>query len=186
MVSWKRVGHSVSGMMALTVLMLFISIGLLDTVHFRPALENNNSASIEKVYDVQVLSLFDIMVTPLRTNIEKTYSAPFATQLYSKEKIELPEGGQVREFPRLEFGGAHLQNPEKQLASDITWRTLEGLCLGILVWVVSVTLLVKLIAYKSGKKFVRMLSAILRSETETPWKYIFIMFALLLLLSVHN
>jgi peptide/nickel transport system permease protein len=183
LVPWKRVGHSVSGMMALTVLMLFISIGLLDTVHFRPALENNNSASIEKVYDVQVLSLFDIMVTPLRTNIEKTYSAPFATQLYSKEKIELPEGGQVREFPRLEFGGAHLQNPEKQLAADITWRTLEGLCLGILVWVVSVILLVKLIAYKSGKKFVRMLSAILRSETETPWKYIFIMSALLLLLS---
>ena len=183
LVSWKRVGHSVSGMMALIVLMLFISIGLLDTVHFRPALENNNSASIEKVYDVQVLSLFDIMVTPLRTNIEKTYSAPFATQLYSKETIELPEGGQVREFPRLEFGGAHLQNPEKQLAADITWRTLEGLCLGILVWVVSVTLLVKLIAYKSGKKFVRMLSAISRSETETPWKYIFIMSALLLLLS---
>ena len=183
LVPWKRVGHSVSGMMALAVLMLFISIGLLDTVHFRPALENNNSARIEKVYDVQVLSLFDIMVTPLRTNIEKTYSAPFATQLYSKETIELPEGGQVREFPRLEFGGAHLQNPEKQLAADVTWRTLEGLCLGILVWVVSVTLLVKLIAYKSGKKFIQMFFAILRSETETPWKYIFIMSALLLVLS---
>ena len=183
LVPWKRVGHSVSGMMALAVLMLFISIGLLDTVHFRPALENNNSARIEKVYDVQVLSLFDIMVTPLRTNIEKTYSAPFATQLYSKETIELPEGGQVREFPRLEFGGAHLQNPEKQLAADVTWRTLEGLCLGILVWVVSVTLLVKLIAYKSGKKFMQMFSAILHSETETPWKYIFIMSALLLVLS---
>jgi peptide/nickel transport system permease protein len=183
LVPWKRVGHSVSGMMALTVLMLFISIGLLDTVHFRPALENNNSASTEKVYDVQVLSLFDIMVTPLRTNTEKTYSAPFATQLYSKETIELPEGGQVREFPRLEFGGAHLQDPDKQLATDITWRTLAGFCLGLLIWIVSVTLLVKLIAYKSGMKFKQMFSAILRSETETPWKYIFIMSALLLLLS---
>jgi len=183
LVPWKRVGHSVRGMMALTVLMLFISIGLLDTVHFRPALDNNNSASIEKVYDVQVLSLFDVMVTPLRTNTEKTYSAPFATQLYSKETTELPEGGQVREFPRLEFGGAHLQNPEKQLAADITWRTLEGLCLGLLVWVVSVTLLVRLIAYKSDIKFIQMLSAILCSKTETPWKCIFIMSALLLLLS---
>ncbi|TDI74815.1 MAG: ABC transporter permease, partial [Betaproteobacteria bacterium] len=36
LVPWRRVGHSVSGMMALTVLILFISIGLLDTVHFRP------------------------------------------------------------------------------------------------------------------------------------------------------
>jgi peptide/nickel transport system permease protein len=179
---WKRVGHSVSGMMALTVLLLFISIGLLDTVHFRPAIESNNSVSIEKVYDVQVLSLLDIMVTPLRTNIEKTYSAPFATHLYSKETIELSEGGQVREFPRLEFGGAHLQNPEKQLVTDISWRALEGLCLGFWIWVASVALLVKLMAYKSGKKFIQMFSVILRSETETPWKYIFIMSALLLLL----
>ena len=168
LIPWRRVGHSVSGMMALIVLMLFISIGLLDTVHFRPALENNNSASIEKIYDVQVLSLFDIMVTPLRTNIEKTYSAPFATHLYSKEIIELPEGGQIREFPRLKFGGSHLQNPEKQFSADITWRTLEGLCLGLLIWVISVILLVKLIAYKGGMKFIQMLSTILRSETETP------------------
>ena len=180
---WKRVSHSVSGMMALTVLMLFILIGLLDTVHFRPALENNNRASIEEAYDAQVLSLFDIMVTQLRTNTEKTYSAPFATHLYSKETIELPEGGQVREFPRLKFGGAHLQNPDKQFATDIIWRTLAGLSLGLVVWVGSVVLLIKLIAYKSGKKFVQIFSAISRSETETPWKYILIMSALLFLLS---
>ena len=182
LIPWQRVGHSVSGMMALTVLILFISIGLLDTIHFRPALENNNSASIEKIYDVKVLSLFDIIATPLRTNIEKTYSAPFATHLYSKEIIELPEGGQIREFPRLKFGGSHLQNPEKQFSADIAWRTLEGLCLGFLIWVISVTLLVKLIAYKSGMKFMPALSIISRGETEIPWKYIFIMSALLLLI----
>ena len=119
LIPWKRVGHSVSGMMALTVLILFISIGLLDTVHFRPALESNNSTSTEKIYDAKVLSLFDIIATPLRTNIEKTYSAPFATHLYSKEIIELPQGEQIREFPRLKFGGAHLQNPEKQFSADI-------------------------------------------------------------------
>ena len=180
LIPWKRVGHSVSGMMALTVLILFILIGLLDSVHFRPVLENKDSASIEKVYDVQVLSLFDTLVTPLRTNIEKTYSAPFATHLYSKEIIDLPEGGQVREFPRLEFGGAHLQNPGKQLAADITWRTLTGLCLGLSIWVISIALLVKLIAYNSGKKFIQIFSKILRSETEIPWKPILVMLALLL------
>ena len=180
LIPWKRVGHSVSGMMALTVLILFILIGLLDSVHFRPVLENKDSASIEKVYDVQVLSLFDTLVTPLRINVEKTYSAPFATHLYSKEIIDLPEGGQVREFPRLKFGGAHLQNPEKQLATDITWRTLTGLCLGLSIWVISIALLVKLIAYKSGKKFIQIFSKILRSETEIPWKSILVMLALLL------
>lgn len=175
---WRRVGHSVSGMMALTMLILFVSIGLLDTVHFRPALDNN-SANVEKVYDVQVLSLFDVMTTPLRTNIEKTYSAPFATHLYSKETIELPEGGQIREFPRLEFGGAHLQDPEKQFSADVSWRTLAGLCLGLFIWSVSVTLLIRLMAFKSGMRFIQMLSAILRSETVVPWKAVFIMLAIL-------
>lgn len=178
LVPWRRVGHSVSGMMALTMLILFVSIGLLDTVHFRPALDNN-SASVEKVYDVQVLSLFDVITTPLRTNIEKTYSAPFATHLYSKETIELPEGGQIREFPRLEFGGAHLQDPDKQFSADVTWRTLAGLCLGLFIWSVSATLLIRLMAFKSGMRFIQMLSAILRSETEVPWKAVFIMLALL-------
>ena len=181
LVPWKRVGHSVSGMMALTVLILFISIGLLDSVHFRPVLENKNSTSIEKVYDVQVLSLFDALVVPLRTNIEKTYSAPFATHLYSKEVIELSEGGQIRKFPRLKFGGAHLQDPEKQqFATDITSRTLAGLCLGLLIWAVSVTLLVKIIAYKNGKNFIQIFSSILHSKTEIPWKPILVMVAILL------
>ena len=180
LVPWRRVGHSVSGMMAFTVLILFISIGLLDTVHFRPALDNNTN--IEKVYSVRVLSLFDVIATPLRTNIEKTYSAPFATHLYSKETIEISEGIQVREFPRLKYGGAHLQNPEKQFAADVTWRALAGLCLGLFIWSASVILLVKLMAYKSGKRFMQMLSAISRSETDTPWRFIFIMLALLLIL----
>ena len=181
LILWKRVGHSVSGMMALTVLMLFILIGLLDTVHFRPALDNNG-ASTEKIYDAKVLSLFDIIATPLRTNIEKSYSAPFAAYLYSKEIIELPQGGQTREFPRLKFGGSHLQNPEKELFADIAWRTVEGLCLGFLIWFIFVILLVKLMAYKNAMKFKLMVSIILRNETEIPWKYIFIMSALLLLI----
>ena len=37
LVPWRRVGHSASGMAALTILIFFIVIGLLDTVHVRPA-----------------------------------------------------------------------------------------------------------------------------------------------------
>lgn len=74
LVPWRRVGHSASGMASLTVLVFFMSIGLLDTVHFRPAIENGSNS--EKVYSVEVLSLLDIIATPLRTRVEKTYSAP--------------------------------------------------------------------------------------------------------------
>ena len=92
---WKRVGHSASGMSALTVLLFFLTIGLLDTVHFRLALDHETSQG-EKVYSVEVLSLLDILLTPLRTQVEKTYSAPLASHLYAKETITLADGGQVQ------------------------------------------------------------------------------------------
>ncbi len=179
---WRRVGHSVSGMMALTVLTIFITIGLLDTVHFRLAIENNSSANSEKVYGVQVLSLFDVIATPLRTSVEKTYSAPFATHLYSKETIELSGGSQIRVFPRLKFGGAHLHDPETQLATDLIRRTVVGIGLGLIIWCVFVASIVMLIAYRCGKKFKRTFFAIFHNETEIPWRAIFIMLALILVL----
>ena len=175
---WRRVGHSASGMAALTVLVFFIAIGLLDTVHFRPAVESSGNS--EKVYSVEVLSLLDVIAAPLRTRVEKTYSAPFAAHLYARETIELPDGGQVREFPRLQFGGAHLQNPAAQLAADVTWRAAAGAGLGVLVWCVLVVLLSALLARRDNERFLPTLSAIRRGATEIPWNAVLVMLVLIL------
>jgi peptide/nickel transport system permease protein len=177
---WRRVGHSASGMAALTVLVFFIAIGLLDTVHFRPAVENSGDS--EKVYSVEVLSLLDVIAAPLRTRVEKTYSAPFAAHLYARETIELPDGGQVREFPRLQFGGAHLQNPAAQLAADVTWRAAAGAGLGFLGWCVLVVLLSALLARRDNARLLPMLSAIWRGATEIPWNAALVTLVLMLLL----
>ena len=48
LVPWRRVGHSASGMAALTVLIFFITIGLLDSVHLRPAVENSQQRQRRK------------------------------------------------------------------------------------------------------------------------------------------
>jgi hypothetical protein len=40
-------------------------------------------------YAVEVLSLLDALLTPLRTRNEKTYSEPLATRAYAKESIEV-------------------------------------------------------------------------------------------------
>src|SRR5574341_736916 len=87
---WRRVGHSASGMVSLTVLTFFVVVGLLDSLHYRPALPDEPGKS--RAYAVEVLSVFDLIVTPLRVKKERTYSAPFATRLYSKETVELPDG----------------------------------------------------------------------------------------------
>src|SRR5574343_234277 len=70
-------------------------------------------------YSVQVLSVLDLLATPLRTRLEKTYSAPFATRLYAKESIEMAGGGTQRDFPRLKHGGSHLGGDEAALAGDV-------------------------------------------------------------------
>ena len=133
LVPWRRVSHSASGMAALTVLMFFIVTGLLDTVHLRPAVGNANGGG-EQTYSVEVLSLLDLIATPLRVRVEKTYSAPFAAHLYARETVELPDGRQTREFPRLKFGGAHLQDPDAQLITDVALRAGAGGGLALLVW----------------------------------------------------
>ena len=179
---WRRVTRSASGMASLTVLIFFIAVGLLDTVHLRPAVEKSNSSNAEKTYSVEVLSLFDLIAGPLRTRVEKTYSAPFAAYLYARETVELPDGQQVREFPRLEFGGAHLQDPETQLVADVVWRAGAGGGVGLLLWGVVIASLTALLARRGGKKFLPALFDIWRGTTEVPWKAVCSMLALILLL----
>ncbi|HEX8874050.1 MAG TPA: ABC transporter permease, partial [Nitrosospira sp.] len=158
LVPWRRVGHSASGMAALTILMFFIVIGLLDTVHMRPAVIDNETA--QKTYSVEVLSLLDVIAAPLRTQVEKTYSSPFAAHLYAKETVDLPDGGQAREFPRLKFGAAHLQDPEVQLVEDVIWRAAGGGGLGLLLWCLIVASLSAALARRDGRAFMSALAGI--------------------------
>ncbi len=120
---WKRVAKSNVAMVSLLVLSLFIVVGLLDTLHFRMALPQTNGGG--KLYSPEVLSVFDKLAEPLRTHVEKTYSAPFALTLYAKESRTDAEGNIVREYPRLRYGGSHLSDAS-QIDLDVTRRTLIG------------------------------------------------------------
>jgi peptide/nickel transport system permease protein len=116
----RQIGRSKIGMVSLVVLMFFVSVGLLDSVHFKPADDKKN----------EIISLLDNWATPLREHGEKTYSAPFATTLYSKEMITLEDGSMQWGYPRLEFGGRHLNNPETEKIPDILQKTFYGLAKG--------------------------------------------------------
>lgn len=175
---WRRVGKNASGMVALTILLFFIIIGLLDSIHFRLALENrfNNG---EQVYSVEVLSLFDVIVGPMRTSIEKTYSAPLSAYLYAKETVDLPDGRQVREYSRLNFGGAHLQDPETQRIDDITSRIAAGIGTGLTAWILFVILLALFLARHQQESFRRSLASIWHGATEIPWNAVLITLAII-------
>ncbi|MDD5409956.1 MAG: ABC transporter permease [Methylobacter sp.] len=116
----QQIYRSKIGMVSLVVLVFFVLIGLMDSVHFKATGNKTN----------EIISLLDYWATPLREHGEKTYSAPFATTLYSKEMMTLADGTTQWGYPRLEFGGSHLDEPETQRIPDILQKGLYGFAQG--------------------------------------------------------
>jgi peptide/nickel transport system permease protein len=116
------------------VLAAFVLIGVLDSLHFRSRLTGAQASAA--AYSPEVLSLLDLSVGKLRLRNERTYSAPLATRLYAKELVEIKQGPdagkQVREFPRLRFGGAHLKDEDDRIGDIYARGTLGLLIAGFL------------------------------------------------------
>jgi len=127
----KKISASKTGMISLLFLMFFILIGLLDSVHFKETEGNSH----------EIISLLDYWAKPLRTQSEKTYSAPFSAYLYSKEMLVLDDGSKQWGYSRLVYAGAHLQNPETEGCSDIVSKALVGFGKGAVLVILFMVLL---------------------------------------------
>ena len=125
---WRRVAQNATAMVSLLVLSLFLLIGILDTLHYQVALPEKNGG--QTVYSPEVLSVFDTLLNPLRTHTEKTYSAPLAVTLYAKESVIDANGRMTRDYPRLRYGGADLEDVQ-QRDYDVLKRGLKGALAGL-------------------------------------------------------
>jgi len=144
-IPWARVMRSPAAIASLVVLGTYVALGLLDSLHFRPALERK--AGEPAAYSSEVLSVLDRGLDHLRGRNEKTYSAPLATRSFAKEQVELPDGRLLRDFPRLKYGGAHLKN-EGEWAGDVVGLTLRGILTALVLWLVPA-----LLAKRAAKKY---------------------------------
>jgi peptide/nickel transport system permease protein len=172
---WRKVAENSVGMVSLVVLLLFVVIGLADSVHFYPKLESEPEQ--KTVQSLEAISLLDEWLTPLRSHDEKSYSAPFASRLFGKEMIEQSNGAVSWGYPRLQFGGVHLDDKEQEKSRDILVRTGEGLLKGFLYWVIILMIIITL-------KF-RSLNGVrklLKGQTRLPLRAILVAFLLLFLL----
>jgi peptide/nickel transport system permease protein len=138
--SWARVARDKVAMVSATILAAFLLVGVLDSLHYRAQLEAApGQAEAQKInYAVEVNSLLDVLLAPLRQHPEKTYSAPLATHLFSKEPLP---GSIERGFPRLTWGGAHLGHALEQRTRDIVQRCVLGAAGGLLLWLGLVTVM---------------------------------------------
>jgi peptide/nickel transport system permease protein len=120
----KRPLHAIKsnqvGMVSMVILVFFVLIGLLDSVHFKPTQQGANN---------EIISLLDHFATQLREQGEKTYSAPFATTLYNKEMITSADGSALWDYPRLQFAGKHLNNDSEKIP-DILQKAVIGFLQG--------------------------------------------------------
>jgi peptide/nickel transport system permease protein len=178
---WKCIFSDRMASMSAVILLTYVVIGVLDSLHFRLPLEHRGNSQ-EAHYAVEVLSVFDVLLGPVRTQVEKTYSAPFATHLFTRETIEHPDGSQSRDYPRLEFGGAHLQDPAAERNGDILRRALTGLLQALLATGAVLFAVSAMLARRYSRPARQVLGDILAARTGAPWRTILLTTGLVLLL----
>ena len=176
---WRQLAKSRTAIFSFAIIIFYITIALLDSIHYKPHLSDTDSG--QTVYSNELLSVFDLIVLPLREKQEKTYSEPFALHAYVKESVNV-DGIQQRIYPRLKHGGSHLQGPEER-SSDILLLSgrgmLEGLAVGALLFL--------LLGYYQAHRRQLPLTIALRNlysgSEETTWRTILITVIALLILS---
>src|ERR1035437_2012338 len=125
--TWRHVLHDGAAMSAGVVLLLFVLIAVLDSVHFRPLLPPAPAAADARpAYSTRTLSVLDVVLAGPREASERTYSVPLGTHQFSKESV-LVDGKSVRDFPRLQFGGAHLKDAYGEWSGDVFSKSARGL-----------------------------------------------------------
>ena len=128
--TWRKAFASPTGTGAATVLALFMIIGLLDSVHYRPLLPG--APGNAPAYASETRSLLDNLLARQAEGKERSYSAPLAYASHEKEAVN--DGGTTkRVYPRLLNAGTHLANPESEWSMDVTMRAVLGAFAGFVV-----------------------------------------------------
>lgn len=178
---WRQVVRRPMAMAALVVLLAYVTIGLMDSVHFR--LTQNGQGASSNAYSGEVMSLLDYVATPLRVRVERTYSAPFAAQAYTMETVEHPDGRRTREYPRLQFAGAHLQGLDGRSADigrHVLSATFSGLALCLLL------VLAFLFSWRErDESLVVSARRLWRGEGHVPWRTILAAIGVLIVLTAN-
>ena len=130
---WSKVFGTRLGMSTFLIIMTYIALAFLDSVHFRKAIPPvEGQVQQETFYSSEVNSVLDLVLGEMGENKEKTYSAPFSLKSYSKENMQDEQGRTYRDFADLEHAGKHLQSPEEQVG-DLFVQSLIALAAGLLI-----------------------------------------------------
>lgn len=173
---WKQVLQRRRGVISIMILLTYVVIGLLDSVHFRPALAEQQGE--EQHYATEVLSLLDVVLMPLKQQTEKTYSAPFATHAFSRE-MQQRDGEMNYDYPPLQYGGAHLTSGDDKWA-DIWATAVNSKLKAVVVWLLVVVVMAKMMASKRQRSMAEQCRRIWKGQSVYPIRTALLTFWILL------
>jgi len=165
---WSGVFASKVGMASFIVILFYILISLLDSMHYREPLPQLNGIEQQEVaYSSEVKSVLDIVLNPLHSSNESTYSAPFALHSFAKENMTDTNGAIYRDFPRLKNAGSHLKGVSER-GWDVLWRSVLAILLGGLVAAIPIGL------HKFYRNKIRKFSGGQAGSEVVPWNVAYI------------
>jgi len=145
--TWRRVLRDAPALCSSMLLLLFVGVTALDSVHFRRGLAASaGQPAGQQFFDTRTESLLDLALARQIAMRETTYSAPLGYRAITKQTVNR-DGQSVRELPRLLHGGAHLVHPETEWAADLwqraAWGAAGGLAAALLASLGAATLLAR-------------------------------------------
>ena len=104
--TWTKVLRDRAAICSAVVLVLFFTVAVLDSVHFRRALAHAESGDANQLqaWGTRTESLLDVFLERQIAGRETSYSAPLSIRGFTKDSVEV-DGQIERAFPRLKFGG---------------------------------------------------------------------------------
>jgi len=186
--TWRQVALNAPAMCAAVLLFACLWVAVLDSIHYRPQIAaaegvSGNAPQAPVTYSPVVRSLLDDLLAQTRMgNPENTYSAPLALYQFSKE-TRVVDGQAVREFPRLQHSGQHLQD-EGEWGAAVLRLAVQGAGLGVcaaLLVAALLTVVMKRAHRQTPSSFRQAFNLWWRGRTGVPWRA---MWATILLLCV--
>ncbi len=160
---FRRPVAAVSGL----IILFFLVIAALDSIHYRPALPAA-AGQTTTVYG-EPRSLLDAALSTLASARERSYSQPLAYQAFRKETIER-NGVAVRDYPRLRFGGAHLKSPETEHSADLMTRSLTAVAKAVAISAGLIVIGLLIGAMRQGKGVDHSWQAFIKGDSKWPWR----------------
>ena len=176
--NWRLAMKRPVAMVSSMVLGFFLLVALTDSIHYRQALPSAPGQATQ--YSSEANSVLDQLLEPLAAARERSYSEPLSAVAFRKETFER-DGVSVRDYPRLRFGGKHLDKPEIELSKDVSQRTVVALGVGACIVVFVLMLGLMVASFLSQQSLTVLVSKFVNGKTEWPWRSMAITFTLMTL-----